>query len=67
MVRNRETRWDYITGFKIRHTELTIGTFDASKTREEKQASIEKNFASLIQARSRKNADYHVQMSKETR
>ena len=35
LVRNRETRWNYITGFKIRDTELTIGTFGASKTREE--------------------------------
>jgi len=42
LVRNRETRWNYITGFKIRDTELTIGTFDASKTREEKQVRIEK-------------------------
>jgi hypothetical protein len=42
LVRNRETLWKYKTGFKIRNKELTIDTVDASKTREEKQARIEK-------------------------
>ena len=41
-LRNRETRWKYKTGFKIRNRELAIDTFDTSKTREEQQASIEK-------------------------
>jgi hypothetical protein len=42
LVRNRETRWKYKTGFKIRNRELAIDTFDASKTLEEQQARIEK-------------------------
>jgi len=42
LVRNRETRWKYKTGFKIRNRELAIDTLDASKTREEKQTRIEK-------------------------
>jgi hypothetical protein len=42
LVRNRETRWKYKTGFKIRNRELAIDTFDASKTPEEQQARIEK-------------------------
>jgi len=42
LVRNRETRLKYKTGFKIRNRELAIHTFDASKTGEEQQARIEK-------------------------
>ena len=42
LVRNRETRWKYKTGFKIRNRERAIHTFDASKTLEEQQARIEK-------------------------
>ena len=42
LVRNRETRWKYKIGFKIRNRELAIHTFDASKTLEEHQARIEK-------------------------
>jgi hypothetical protein len=61
LVRNGETRWNYKTGFKIRNRVLTIDTFDASKTREKKQARIEKIFASLVPKReAEKNADYHM-------
>ena len=42
MLRYRETFWRYKTGFKIRKVELTIDTVDASKTREDQQARIEK-------------------------
>ena len=42
MLRYRETRWRYKSGFKIRMIDVTIDTIDASKTQEEQQAKIEK-------------------------
>ena len=50
---------EYKTVFKIRDRELTIGTSDASKARQEKQARITKFRQSHSSEKQKKNADYH--------